>query len=126
MSSPDTLTRQSVADLYGRGLLSLVFEAAEIHRREHDPAEIQCASLLSVKTGGCSEDCAYCPQSAYYPTGVDDEPLMSVETVVETARTAKANGADRFCSGRRLARGERRTGVRPRPPNDHRDQDHWP
>ena len=99
MSSPDTLTRQAVADLYGQGLLSLVFEAAEIHRREHDPAEIQCASLLSVKTGGCSEDCAYCPQSAHYPTGVDDEPLMSVETVVETARTAKANGTDRFCLG---------------------------
>ena len=99
MRSPDTLTRHSVADLYGRGLLSLVFDAAEIHRRAHDPAEIQCASLLSVKTGGCPEDCAYCPQSAHYPTDVADEPLMSTETVVETARTAKANGADRFCLG---------------------------
>ena len=93
------LTRQAVADLYGRGLLALVVQAAEIHRREYDPAEIQCASLLSVKTGGCPEDCAYCPQSAHHPTGVEDEPLLSVKAVAETARTAKANGADRFCLG---------------------------
>ncbi len=88
-----------MAELYHRGLLSLVFDAADIHRREHDPAEIQCASLLSIKTGGCSEDCAYCPQSVHYATDVDAEPLMNVKTVVDLARTAKANGADRMCLG---------------------------
>ncbi len=91
--------REEVAELYGRGLLSLVFEAADVHRREHDPAEIQCASLLSIKTGGCTEDCAYCPQSAHYATDVESQPLMNVDAVVEMARTAKANGADRFCLG---------------------------
>ena len=99
MTPLDTPTRQAVAELYRQGLLALVFQAAEIHRNEQDPAEIQCASLLSVKTGGCPEDCAYCPQSAHYKTGVNDGPLMSVETVIETARTAKTNGADRFCLG---------------------------
>ena len=99
MTARDPLTRHAVADLYGQGLLTLVFTAAETHRREHDPAEIQCASLLSVKTGGCPEDCAYCPQSAHHATGVDDQPLMSVEVVAQTARIAKANGADRFCLG---------------------------
>ena len=97
--SSEVLTRQEVADMYGRGLLSLVFEAAQVHRRVHDPEEIQCASLLSVKTGGCAEDCAYCPQSAHYRTGVRSEPLMSVDAVTEAARSAKANGADRFCLG---------------------------
>ena len=96
---PLTLTRQDIVGLYDRGLLDLVFEAAQIHRRWHDPAEIQCASLLSVKTGGCPEDCAYCPQSAHHPTGVPAEPLMSVEAVVQAALAAKANGADRFCLG---------------------------
>ena len=98
MDTP-TLIRQDIVSLYDHGLLDLVFEAARIHRRWHDPAEIQCASLLSVKTGGCPEDCAYCPQSAHHPTGVPSEPLMSVEAVVQTARAAKANGADRFCLG---------------------------
>ena len=92
-------SRDHVARLYGRGLLELAFDAAEVHRREHDPEEIQCASLLSIKTGGCSEDCAYCPQSAHYRTAVAAEPLMSVEAVAEKARMARANGADRFCLG---------------------------
>ena len=91
--------RSGVAALYRRGLLALVFEAAQVHRRAHDPAEVQCASLLSVKTGGCPENCSYCPQSAHYRTGVEPEALMTVEAVAEAARAARANGADRFCLG---------------------------
>ncbi len=92
-------TRQQVAALYGRGLLDLVYEAAGVHRRHHDPETVQCASLLSVKTGGCPEDCAYCPQSAHYDTGVESSALMRVGDVVTAAERAKAGGADRFCMG---------------------------
>ena len=93
------LARHAVAALYHQGLLSLVFEAARVHRQQHDPAEVQCASLLSVKTGGCPENCSYCPQSAHYDTGIETEPLMSVGAVTAAAREAQANGADRFCLG---------------------------
>lgn len=91
--------RREVEALYRRGLLALVFEAAQVHRQAHDPAEVQCASLLSVKTGGCPENCSYCPQSAHYRTGVEAEPLMGAEAVAGAARAARANGADRFCLG---------------------------
>lgn len=93
------LSREAVAEVYRRGLLDLVFDAALVHRQAHDAAEVQCASLLSVKTGGCPEDCAYCPQSAHYPAGVEAEPLLTVEAVASAARGAKAEGADRFCLG---------------------------
>jgi len=95
----DSLTRESVAALYGRGLLDLVYEAAGVHRRHHDPSAVQCASLLSVKTGGCPEDCAYCPQSARYDTGVESTGLMNVSDVADEAARARAGGADRFCIG---------------------------
>ena len=93
------LERDAVARLYRLPLLDLVHEAATIHRRHHPAAEMQCSSLLSIKTGGCPEDCAYCPQSARYATGVAREPLLDVERVLDAARHAKANGADRFCMG---------------------------
>ena len=95
----DSLTRDHVAALYRRGLLDLVYEAAGVHRRHHDPSAVQCASLLSVKTGGCPEDCAYCPQSAHYDTGVESTGLMSVSAVATAAARARAGGADRFCIG---------------------------
>ena len=95
----DALGRDHVVALYGRGLLDLVYEAAGVHRRHHDPSAVQCASLLSVKTGGCPEDCAYCPQSAHYDTGVESTGLMSVSEVAEAAAQARAGGADRFCIG---------------------------
>ena len=98
-ASDQPLSRQQVEELYHRGLLTLVFEAAQVHRASHDASEIQCASLLSVKTGGCPEDCAYCPQSSRYDTDVDTEPLMDIAEVVVAARQAKATGADRFCLG---------------------------
>ena len=95
----DRVTRDDVAVVYGRGLLDLVYEAATVHRRRHDPDAVQCASLLSVETGGCQEDCAYCPQSIHYDTGVDPSGLMEVGEVAEAAARARAGGADRFCIG---------------------------
>jgi biotin synthase len=93
------LSRDDVAALYERGLLDLIFLAGQTHRAHHNPAEVQCAALLSVKTGGCPEDCAYCPQSAHYQTEVATSELMSLETVRNAAQTALTNGADRFCLG---------------------------
>src|SRR3954468_6914366 len=84
---------QAIHDL---PLLDLVFRAAEIHRAHNDPADIQRASLLSIKTGGCPEDCAYCPQSAHHKgTGLPRERLMPVEAVLKEAAAAKAAGAHR-------------------------------
>ncbi|MCR6664223.1 MAG: biotin synthase BioB [Luteimonas sp.] len=77
----------------------LLHRAATVHRETFDPAEVQVSTLLSVKTGGCPEDCAYCPQAQRYHTGVDATKLMSTEDVVEKARQAKAAGASRFCMG---------------------------
>ena len=88
-----------VAAIYRAPLLDLVFRAAEVHRRHHDPAEVQVCRLLSIKTGGCPEDCAYCPQSAHHRTPVGSEPLMDVDAVVAAAAEAKAGGATRFCMG---------------------------
>lgn len=85
--------------IYGSPLLELVYRAATLHRRYHDPTDVQRAALLSVKTGGCSEDCKYCPQSARYKTGVQPQPLLEIERVLEAAQMAKAAGASRFCMG---------------------------
>ena len=92
-------TRDAVAEIYRRGLLDLVHEAATVHRAHHDPHGVQCSTLLSIKTGGCPEDCAYCPQSAHYEPGQENETLFEVERVVEAAREARERGADRFCMG---------------------------
>ena len=85
--------------LYNKPLLELVFEAAQIHREFHNPQEVQLSTLISIKTGGCPEDCGYCPQAARYHTGLDTHKLMSVETVVEQARQAQSNGSSRLCMG---------------------------
>ncbi|KQT11789.1 biotin synthase [Methylobacterium sp. Leaf399] len=88
---------QAIHDL---PLLDLVYRAAEVHRAHNDPADIQRASLLSIKTGGCPEDCAYCPQSAHHKeAGQVRERLMPVDTVLREAAAAKASGAHRFCMG---------------------------
>jgi biotin synthase len=76
-----------------------MFRAQSIHRQYFDSAEVQISTLLSIKTGGCPEDCAYCPQSARYDTGVRAEKLMALEAVVTEARAAKSAGASRFCMG---------------------------
>ena len=77
----------------------LIFRAQGVHRQNFDPAEVQISTLLSIKTGGCPEDCAYCPQSARYDTGVRAEKLMALDAVLAEARAAKAAGASRFCMG---------------------------
>jgi biotin synthase len=97
--NPAYQTKQELLDLYNKPLLELVFEAATIHRQFHNPREVQMSSLLSIKTGGCAEDCGYCPQAARYNTDVEAHKLMTVESVVEQAKNAKANGSSRLCMG---------------------------
>jgi biotin synthase len=85
--------------VYDLPLPELLFRAMQVHRTHYDPADVQRCALLSIKTGGCPEDCAYCSQSAHYATGVKAEPLLTVEEVKERANRAKALGATRFCMG---------------------------
>ena len=92
-------TRDSVREIYHRPLLDLIFGAQQVHRKFHDPARVQLCRLLSIKTGGCPEDCGYCPQSAHYEAGVQNQPLMAVEEVYRAARKAREEGASRFCMG---------------------------
>jgi biotin synthase len=92
-------TRAEVAALFTLPFPDLMFEAQRIHRLHFDPCEVQISTLLSIKTGGCPEDCAYCPQSIHYETGVQAEKLMSLDAVLAQARAAKQAGAGRFCMG---------------------------
>lgn len=92
-------TRAEVAQVYNRPLLDLVYTAATIHREHNAPDEVQVCTLLSVKTGGCPEDCGYCPQAARYHTGVQAHKLMGVQEVLDAAQEAKDNGSTRFCMG---------------------------
>ena len=92
-------SQEEVEALFDLPFTELLFRAAEVHRRHFDPAEVQVSTLLSVKTGGCPEDCAYCPQAQRYHTGVRATKLMEVEAVLEKARQARAAGASRFCMG---------------------------
>ena len=92
-------TTELVEDLYHLPLTELLFQAQATHRRYHDPETVQRCTLLSIKTGGCPEDCAYCPQSARYDTGIRAEKLMALDTVLAEARAAKSAGASRFCMG---------------------------
>ena len=88
-----------VRTIYGQPVMELLYQAASLHRRFHDPSEVQVCSLLSVKTGGCPEDCAYCPQSSRYETDVKSHPLLSLDEVLDAAQRAKASGSTRFCMG---------------------------
>src|SRR5450432_4938200 len=92
-------TRVEIRALFELPFPELLFRAQKIHRLHFDPAEVQVSTLLSVKTGGCPEDCAYCPQAARYATGVKAQKLMTTEAVLEKAREAKLAGASRFCMG---------------------------
>src|SRR3982075_783367 len=92
-------TRAQVRALFGLPFPDLMFQAQTVHRMHFDPRAVQISTLLSIKTGGCPEDCAYCPQSASYETGVEAEKLMSREAVLAQAQAAKAAGASRFCMG---------------------------
>jgi biotin synthase len=92
-------TRDEVRALFDLPFTELMFRAQSVHRQNFDPTEVQISTLLSIKTGGCPEDCAYCPQSARYDTGVRAEKLMVLDAVLAEARAAKAAGASRFCMG---------------------------
>lgn len=99
---PETKVRWQVADieeLFSLPFSDLIYRAQTIHRQHFDPNAVQVSTLLSIKTGGCSEDCGYCPQAARYHTGVENEDLMQLEEVLEAARAAKHSGATRFCMG---------------------------
>ncbi len=92
-------TRGEVAAIYRMPALELIFRAGQVHRRHHDPSKVQVCSLLSVKTGGCPEDCGYCPQAARYHTEVKAETLLPTAEVLDAARRARDSGATRFCLG---------------------------
>ncbi len=97
--NPTYSTKEQLLELYNKPLLELVFEAATIHRQFHNPREVQMSSLLSIKTGGCPEDCGYCPQAARYSTDVEAHKILSVDSVIEQANNAKSNGSSRLCMG---------------------------
>jgi len=96
---PETHSYEQVRALFDAPLLDLVFRAAAVHREHHDPRAVQRCTLLSIKTGGCPEDCGYCPQSAHHDARVEREPLMDVDAVLGEARAAADAGATRFCMG---------------------------
>src|SRR5580658_11053598 len=98
-SPSGALTRDQVRKLYARPLFELVDEARRVHRFHHPDQAVQLCTLLSVKTGGCPEDCAYCTQSSHYPTDVGAEKMLAVDEVIAAARRAKAQGSTRFCMG---------------------------
>ena len=93
------LDRADVAALFDLPFMELVFRAAEVHRAHHDPNQVERATLLSIKTGGCAEDCGYCSQSVHAESGLKASKLMDVDAVLEAAREAKAAGSQRFCMG---------------------------
>ena len=92
-------TREEIEAIYHQPILDLIYQAASVHRQNHEANEVQVCTLLSIKTGGCPEDCAYCPQAARYNTDVDHESLLNVDEVLTKASIAKHNGATRFCMG---------------------------
>ncbi len=93
------MTPASVESLFALPFADLMYQAQTAHRRHFDPNTVQLSTLLSIKTGGCSEDCGYCSQSARYKTEVDNEALMPLDDVIAAAKAARANGATRFCMG---------------------------
>lgn len=92
-------TKEEILDIYNKPLMELLYEAATVHRKFHDPNEVQVSTLLSIKTGGCSEDCGYCPQAARYNTDIEGNDLMSVPHVKAQALRAKESGSSRVCMG---------------------------
>lgn len=92
-------TKEAIQDIYNKPLIELVYEAAKMHRENHNPQEVQISTLLSIKTGGCPEDCGYCPQAARYHTDIETNELMSVSQVKAQALRAKSNGSSRLCMG---------------------------
>jgi biotin synthase len=92
-------TKEQILEIYNKPMMDLLFEAASLHRKYHDPNVVQVSTLLSIKTGGCPEDCGYCPQAARYHTNVEGNDLMSVQQVKAQALRAKSSGSSRVCMG---------------------------
>lgn len=92
-------SKQEIADIYHTPLMELIYRGATVHRKHHETGEVQVCTLLSIKTGGCPEDCAYCPQSARYSTDVEAEGMLEKEEIMEAARKAREAGSTRFCMG---------------------------
>jgi biotin synthase len=99
MNIRNNWTLEEIHEIYNQPLLDLIFNAATVHRQNNEIGEVQVCTLLSIKTGGCSEDCAYCPQAARYSTDVNVQALMQKDQVLEYARRAKEAGSTRFCMG---------------------------
>src|SRR5438552_16908162 len=91
--------RREIVEIYRAALPELIYRAQTVHRQWHAPDRVQTCQLLSIKTGGCPEDCGYCPQSAHYSSPVKEEPLMDVDAVLANARKAREAGSTRFCMG---------------------------
>ncbi|KAJ3681136.1 hypothetical protein LUZ60_015625 [Juncus effusus] len=91
--------REEIKDIYDSPVLDLLFHGAQVHRKAHNFREVQQCTLLSIKTGGCSEDCSYCPQSSRYDTGLKAQKMMNKDAVIEAAKKAKEAGSTRFCMG---------------------------
>jgi len=92
-------TKQEILEIYNKPLMELLYEAATVHRKFHDPNTVQVSTLLSIKTGGCPEDCGYCPQAARYHTDIENNDLMTVRQVKAQALRAKESGSSRVCMG---------------------------
>ena len=92
-------TKENVLDIYNKPLINLIYNAAKTHRENHNPLEVQISTLLSIKTGGCPEDCGYCPQAARYHTDIESHNLININQVKAQALRAKANGSSRLCMG---------------------------
>jgi len=92
-------TKEEILEIYNKPLMELLYDAATIHRKHHDPNQVQVSTLLSIKTGGCPEDCGYCPQAARYHTDIEGNDLMTVQHVKAQALRAKASGSSRVCMG---------------------------
>ncbi len=97
--SRKTWTKEEILEVYNRPLINLIYDAASVHRAHHNPDEVQVSTLLSIKTGGCPEDCGYCPQAARYHTDVENEDLLSLSHVKAQALRAKSTGSSRLCLG---------------------------
>ena len=96
---PQRITVIEVEALFRLPFADLLYRAQQVHREHFDPNQVQLSTLLSIKTGGCSEDCGYCPQSAFHSTGVENRRMLKLDEVVKAARAAQQAGADRFCMG---------------------------
>ena len=99
LSTDQSISIEYIRSLFEKPFNDLIFQAHQVHRENFNPNQVQLSTLLSIKTGGCSEDCAYCPQSARYDTEVENEKILGLDEVINAAKEAKASGATRFCMG---------------------------